>query len=61
MASTPTKPQRVHINISQDEWRKRYYNQTKSLQNKHYKNDTSLTSHVRKIKGKTEQIKILIW
>ena len=61
MASTLTKPQRVYINISQDQRRKIYYNQTKSLQNKHYNNDTSLTSHVWKIKAETEQIKILIW
>ena len=31
------------------------------MQNKHYKNDTSLSSYIRKIKGETEQIKILTW
>ena len=59
IASTPTKPQRVYIGISEDEWKKRYYNHTKSFRNKRYKNETSLSSHISKIKKETGQIPTL--
>ena len=62
MASTPTKPQRVYIGISEDEWKKRYYNHTKSFRNKRLnKHETSLSSYVRKIKKETGQIPTLTW
>ena len=56
-----TRPQRVYIGISEDEWKKRYYNHTKSFQNKCYKNETSLSSHVSKIKKEIGQIPTLTW
>ena len=46
IASTPTKPQRVSIGISEDEWKKWYYNHTKSFRTKRYKNETSVSSYV---------------
>ena len=46
IASTPTKPQRVYIDISEDEWKKRYYNHTKLFRNKRYKIETSLSSYL---------------
>ena len=58
-ASTPTKPERVYIGISEDEWKKRYQNHTKSFPNKRYKNKTSLSSYVWKIKKETGQIPTL--
>ena len=54
-----TRPQRVYIGISEDEWKKRYYNHTKSFRNKRYKNETSLSSHISKIKKETGQIPTL--
>ena len=61
IASTPTKPQRVYnIGILEEEWKKRYCNQTKAFQNKHYKNETSLSSYVWEIK-ETGQIPTLTW
>ena len=62
IASTPTKTQRVYIGISEDEWKKRYYNHTKSFRNKRLnKHETSLSSYVRKIKKETGQIPTLLW
>ena len=58
-ASTPTKPERVYIGISEDEWKKRYQNHTKSFPNKRYKNETSLSSYIWKIKKETSQIPTL--
>ena len=55
-ASTPTKPQRVYIGISEDEWKKRYYNHTESFRNKRYKNETSLRIYVMNIKKETRQL-----
>ena len=60
IASTPEKPQRLYIGISEDEWKKRHYNHTKSFRNKRYKNQTSLSSYVWKIK-ETGQIPKLTW
>ena len=60
IASTPTKPRRVYIGISEDEWKKWYYNHTKLFQNKRYKNETSLSSYLWKI-NQTGQIPTLIW
>ena len=31
IVSTPTKSQRVYVSISEDEWKKRYYNHIKSF------------------------------
>ena len=61
IASTPEKPQRLYIGISEDEWKKRHYNHTKSFRNKRYKNQTSLSSYVWKIKKETGQIPKLTW
>ena len=61
IASTPTKPQRFYIGTSEDEWKKQYYNHTKSFQNKRYKKETSLSSYVWKIKKKTGKIPTLTW
>ena len=55
------KLQRAYIGTSEDEWRKRYYNLTKSFRNKHYKNETTLISFVCKIKKETGQIPTLTW
>ena len=40
---------------------KRYYNHTKSLRNKRYKNETSLSTYVWKIKKEIGQIPTLAW
>ena len=61
IASTPTKPQQAYIGISENEWKKRYYNHSKSFQNKRYKNETSLSSYVWKIKKETRQMPTLTW
>ena len=62
IASTPTKPQRAYIWMwMEDEWKRRYYNHTKSFRNKRYKNETSLCSYTWKIKKKTGQIPALTW
>ena len=46
IASTSTKFQGVYTRLPEDEWKKGYDDCTKSFQNKHYKNETSLSSCV---------------
>ena len=60
ITSKPTKPQRVYMDILEDEWKRRYYNCTKSFRTsvikmKHH------CSYVRKIKNETGQIPTLTW
>ena len=59
IASTPTKTHPTDIGISEDEWKKWYYNHMKSLRNKRYKNEVSLSSYVWKIKNETGKIPTL--
>ena len=47
--------------MSDNERKKRYYNHSKSFRNKRYKNETSLSSYVWKIKKETGKIPTLTW
>ena len=46
MASVPTKPDTSFIGLSEDEWKKRYYNHGKSFRNQRYQSETMLSSYV---------------
>ena len=43
IVSTPNRAQRVYIGLSEDEWKKRYYNHSKSFQNKNCQDETNIT------------------
>ena len=60
-SSTPIKLQRIYIGISENESKKRYCACTQSFRNKHYKNETSFSSYVWKIKNTTGQTPTLTW
>ena len=59
ITSTPKINQRVYIGISEDKWKKRYYDLSKSFQNKCYKNETLLSSYVWKLNKETGKIPTL--
>ena len=44
IASTPTKPENVYLGISVDEWKKCFYNYTKSFRMRRYKDKTPLVN-----------------
>ena len=50
IASVPTKPDKNYIRLSQDEWKKHYYNHRKSFQNQLYQSETMLSSYCGKKK-----------
>ena len=46
IASVPTKPDKSYIGLSEDEWKKPYYNHRKSFWNQRYQSETMLSSYV---------------
>ena len=43
IVSTPNRAQRVYMGLSENEWKKRFYNHSKSFQNKNCQNETNIT------------------
>ena len=60
-SSVPTKPDKSYIGLSEDEWKKRYYNHRKSFRNQHYQWETILSSYVWETKRTTDKIPSLKW
>ena len=46
VVSAINHPNKVYIGLSEDEWKKRYYNHTKSFCNKRYERSTALSAYV---------------
>ena len=61
IASVPTKPDKNYIRLSQDEWKKHYYNHRKSFQNQLYQSETMLSSYLWEKKSAIDQIPSLKW
>ena len=61
VVSATNKPDKVYIGLTEDEWKKRYYNHTKSFRNKKYEKSTALSSYVWEIKNKTNETPTLKW
>ena len=59
--TVPTKPDKSYIGLSEDEWKKRYYNHRELFRNQRYQSETMLTSHVWEIKHPIYQIPSLKW
>ena len=59
IASVPTKPDKSYIALSEDEWKKRYYNHRKSFRNQRYQSKTMLYSCVWETKRAMDQIPFL--
>ena len=61
IASVPTKPDKSYIGLSEDEWKKRYYNHRKSFRNQRYQSETMLSSYVWETKRTIDKIPSLKW
>ena len=46
IASVPTKPDKSYIGLSEDEWKKPYYNHRKSFRNQRFQSETMLSNYV---------------
>ena len=61
IASVPAKPDKSYIGLSEDEWKKHYYNHRKSFRNQRYQSETMLSSYVWEAKRAIDQIPSLKW
>ena len=61
ITSVPTKPDKSYIVLSEEEWKKRYYNHRKEFPNQCYQSETKLSSYVWEIKIAIDQIPSLKW
>ena len=59
--STPVNPDKVYLGTTEGDFKKRYYNHTKSFRNKRYTSDTSLSKYIWQINGKHQEIPSLKW
>ena len=59
--STQVNPDKVYLGIAEGDFKKRYYNHTKSFRNKRYTNDTSLSKYIWEIKKKHKENPSLKW
>ena len=55
------KPDKSYIGLSEDEWKKRYYNHRISFRNQRYQSETMLSSYVWETKRAIDQISSLKW
>ena len=44
--ATPNFPKLVYLGVAEADWKQRFYNHKKSIKNKSYRNDTSLSSYL---------------
>ena len=56
IASVSTKPDKSFIGLSEDEWKKRYYNHRRSFRNQRYQSGTMLSSYVWETKRVIDEI-----
>ena len=61
IVSVPAKPDKSYIGLSEDEWKKHYYNHRKSFRNQRYQSETMLSSYVWEAKRAIDQIPSLKW
>ena len=61
IASVPTKPDNYYIRLSQDEWKKHYYNHRKPFQNQLYQSETMLSSYLWETKRAINEVPSLKW
>ena len=52
VSATPNFPKRVYLGVAEGDWKQRFYNHKKSIKNKTYRNDTTLSSYPRDLRGK---------
>ena len=52
---------KVYLGLTEDEWKKRYYNHTQSFRNKKYQKSTVLSSYIWELKNETGEMPELTW
>ena len=46
VSATPNFSKRVYLGVAEGDWKQRFYNHKKSIKNKSYRNDTTLSSYL---------------
>jgi len=59
--STPSKADKVYLGTAEGDFKKQYYNHTKSFRNKTYANETTLSKYIWNIKEKENLTPTLEW
>ena len=61
VSATPNFPKRVYLGVAEGDWKQRFYNHKKSIKNKSYKNDTTISSYLWDFKEKHKVFPTLTW
>ena len=61
MSATPNLPNWVYLSVAEGNWKQRFYNHKKSIKNKSYGNDTTLSSSLWDLKEKHNVFPTLTW
>ena len=59
--STTNKPTKVYMDLTENEWKKRYNNHKQSFSNKKYAKSTALSSYIWEVKDKQQTPPTLTW
>ena len=61
VSATPNFPKRVYLGVAEGDWKQRFYNHKKSIKNKSYRNDTTLSSYLWDLREKHNVFPTLTW
>ena len=61
VSATPYFPKQVYLVVAESDWKQRFYNHKKSIKNKSYRNDTTLSSSLWDLKEKHKVFATLTW
>ena len=61
VSATPNFPKRVYLGVAEGDWKQRFYNHKKSIKNKSYRNDTTLSSYLSDLREKHNVFPTLTW
>ena len=61
MSATPNFPKQAYLDVAEGDWKQRFYNHKKSIKNKNYRNDTTLSSYLRDLREKYNVFPTLTW
>ena len=59
--ATRNFPKRVYLGVAEGDWKQRFYNHKKSIKNKSYRNDTTLSSYLWDLREKHNVFPTLTW
>ena len=61
VSATSNFPKRVYLGVAEGDWKQRFYNHKKSIKNKSYRNDTTLSSYLWGFREKHNVFPTLAW